>query len=156
MIHYELRCERFSHEFDGWFAGSAAFEEQAARGLIACPHCGESAITRALMAPRLARKGAAKVIEAEAVPAAEKMSVPVKPAAGLPEPLRAALHALRAEVEKHCDYVGENFAEEVRKIHYGEAAPRGIFGEATAEESEALADEGIEVARIPWVPRTDS
>jgi hypothetical protein len=58
-------------------------------------------------------------------------------------------------VEKTCDYVGNDFAEEARKMHRGEAEPRGIYGETTEEQAESLADEGINVARIPWVPRAD-
>jgi hypothetical protein len=73
----------------------------------------------------------------------------------LPDEMRAMLQKLRAEVEKNCDYVGENFADEARRIHNGESDKRGIYGEATPEQAEALADDGIEVARIPWVPRAD-
>ncbi len=62
---------------------------------------------------------------------------------------------MRAEVEKRCDYVGDTFATEARRIHNGESDARGIYGEATPEEAERLADDGIEVARIPWVPRAD-
>ncbi len=74
----------------------------------------------------------------------------------MPDQVRAALLKLRAEVEKNCDYVGPNFATEARKIHNGEAQPRGIYGESTEAEAEALADDGIGVAQIPWLPRADS
>jgi hypothetical protein len=73
----------------------------------------------------------------------------------MPDHVRAMLQRLRAEVEKTCDYVGREFAEEARRIHRGESSRRGIYGEATPAEAEALADEGIDVARIPWVPRAD-
>jgi hypothetical protein len=73
-----------------------------------------------------------------------------------PTQLHAALVELRRQVEANCDYVGERFAEEARKIHYGESDPHGIYGEATAEESHELAEEGISVGRIPWVPTTDA
>ena len=73
-----------------------------------------------------------------------------------PAQMRAALVELRRQVETNCDYVGERFAEEARKIHYGEADAHGIYGEATAEESKELADEGISFGRIPWVPTTDA
>lgn len=66
------------------------------------------------------------------------------------------LRQLRQQVESNCDYVGPRFAEEARKIHYREADPRGIYGEATKEESEALKEEGIEFGTVPWVPRHDS
>jgi hypothetical protein len=65
------------------------------------------------------------------------------------------LQRIRAEVEKNCDYVGPDFADEARKMHHGETEPRSIYGEATEEEAEGLAEEGIDVGRIPWVPRAD-
>jgi hypothetical protein len=154
MIHYELRCEA-AHAFDGWFKDSGAFERQAERRLIACPICASTEVTRALMAPGIARKGRPEPSDLALV---ESPPAPARPATGgvMPDAVRAVLRQLRSEVEKHCDYVGGDFAEEARRIHHGEAAPRGIYGESTAEEAEALADEGIDIARIPWVPRTDS
>jgi hypothetical protein len=67
----------------------------------------------------------------------------------------AMLQKIRAEVEKNCDYVGSEFAEEARRMHRGEIEQRGIYGEATEDQAEALQDEGVEIARIPWVPRAD-
>jgi hypothetical protein len=162
MIHYHLRCDQ-AHEFDGWFKDSAAFETQAGRGLLECPECGSAAVSRALMAPSVPRKGNARaeVVAAPepsppAVPqaAAAPAQVAVDPAR-LPAQLRAMLQKLRAEVEKNCDYVGGNFAEEARRIHRGESDRRGIYGEASPEQAEALHEDGIEVARIPWIPRAD-
>jgi hypothetical protein len=63
---------------------------------------------------------------------------------------------LRAHVEKNCDYVGPSFAEEARKIHYGETEKRNIYGEASSKEAESLKDEGVEFGRIPWLPREDA
>ncbi|WP_114911701.1 DUF1178 family protein [Acidibrevibacterium fodinaquatile] len=148
MIHYQLRCPS-DHAFDGWFKSSAAFEQQAAKGLLSCPHCGDRGVTRALMAPALARRDAA-------APATAAMAPP-KAVAGphLPDQVRAVLQRLRTEIEKHCDYVGADFAAEARRIHAGESAVRPIYGEASREQAEQLAEEGIEVARIPWVPRAD-
>jgi hypothetical protein len=149
MIHYQLCCGQ-GHEFDGWFAGSTAFEVQAEQNLISCPVCAGTDVRRALMAPQLARKGR----EIFAPP--PEPAPPAKTAMALPDGVRAALQKLRVEIEKNCDYVGENFAAEARKIHEGEAEPRGIYGESTPEEVEALADDGIEIAQIPWLPRTDA
>jgi hypothetical protein len=73
----------------------------------------------------------------------------------LPDEVRAVLQRLRAEVEQRCDYVGPRFADEARAMHHGEQPRRSIYGETTPDEAETLADEGIEVARIPWVPRAD-
>ncbi len=74
----------------------------------------------------------------------------------MPDHLRAMLQKLRAEVEKTCDYVGGAFAEEARRIHHGEVERRGIYGETTPDQAEALADEGIEISSIPWVRRAES
>ena len=71
----------------------------------------------------------------------------------MPKELREALLQVRAEVEKNCEHVGGNFAEEARKIHYGESGKRGIYGETSDEEAEALAEEGIEFGRLPWISR---
>ncbi len=153
MIHYQLHCAG-AHEFDGWFKGSDAFERQAARGLISCPICGDTKVERTLMAPGIPRKGRLKTVDATPPATPE----PARPAAGgvIPDAVRAALSKLRAEVEKSCDYVGNDFAAEARRIHHGEAEPRGIYGESSDEEVEALSEEGIGIARIPWVPRTES
>ena len=156
MIHYTLRCAG-EHSFDGWFKDSAAFEAQAGRGLVACPECGDCQVTRALMAPSIPRKGGTrKRGDVDILPPAPPAPAPVETAAtGLPDQMRAVLQRIRAEVERTSDYVGPAFADEARRIHRGESDKRNIYGESTPEQAEALADEGIEVARIPWVPRAD-
>lgn len=135
MILFDLRCSA-GHGFEGWFKDSASFEEQVDRGELSCPVCGDRAIGKALMAPRV-QTGA----RAEAGKAVQVMSV---------------LRQIRAEVERRCDYVGPKFAEEARRIHDGEERERGIYGEATKQEVEALRDDGIEVAQVPWVPPHDA
>jgi hypothetical protein len=137
MILFTLRCAN-DHEFEGWFRDSDGFDAQRAAGEIACPHCGDSSVEKGVMAPRLARSR-------EAVP----------PALALAQ-MRKALTEMRRQIENHCDYVGPRFAEEARRIHYGETDPRGIYGEATDNESRELSDEGIKFGQIPWVPATDS
>jgi hypothetical protein len=152
MIHYALRCE-YGHEFDGWFKDSAAFERMAKRGLVECPQCGSTKVSRALMTPAVAasREAAPAILPAPLAPAEGKAVAGQMPAAVL-----AMLQRMRAEIEKHCDYVGPRFAEEARRIHAGEAEARGIYGEATPEDAEALREEGIAFRTIPWVPRADS
>ena len=161
MIHYQLRCEH-EHEFDGWFNGSSGFEAQAARGLIECPECGATQVRRALMAPAIATREAPEPrLPAPTPPPTQQVLPPPgpggMPSGGLPMPaqLIAVLQRMRAEVEKNCDYVGPSFAEEARKIHRGETEERGIYGETTPEEAETLAEEGIEIHSIPWVPPAD-
>ena len=136
MILYTLRCTG-DHEFEAWFRNGATYERQAAAGEIACPECGDTAVEKALMAPAISRgKGAAPQLT--------------------PAQMKTMLFALRHQVEKNCDYVGERFAEEARRIHYGEADPHGIYGEATDAEHRALSEDGVEVHRIPWVPPNDA
>ena len=132
MIVFSLRCAT-GHEFEAWFRDGESFETQRDGGEIACPECGDDAVDKAVMAPRVSRSRPAK---------AGEMS---------PARLRAALLSLRRQVETNCDYVGERFAEEARRIHYGETEAHGIYGEASEKQSRELADEGIEFGRIPWV-----
>ncbi|MCA3271726.1 MAG: DUF1178 family protein [Roseomonas sp.] len=169
MIRYELRCDQ-AHEFDGWFKDSAAFDKLAAAGLVECPHCGPAKVAKRLMAPAIPKKGRparnakpealpAPVAEAPTPPPAPPpapLALPAAALAAMPAELRAMLRHMRTEIEKNCDYVGADFAEEARKIHHGEVEARGIFGEATEDEAEALREEGIDIARIPWVPPSDA
>ena len=139
MIVFDLRCGN-NHEFESWFANSDAFEKLKKVGEIACPVCGDAKVEKALMAPAVSgtkKKSGDKA----AMHAGEYMS---------------AIRALREQVEQNCDYVGEKFPEEARKIHYGETEERNIYGEASVEEAKELADEGVEVQQIPWAPKTDA
>lgn len=168
MIRYKLRCGA-GHEFEGWFQDSAGFEKLAKAGLVECTICGNAQVERALMAPAVvssrkkakppapapAPQPAATEAPAEPPPADPRSSGNRMAAGPMPAQLVAMLQRLRAEVEKSCENVGKDFAEEARKIHYGEAEARGIYGEASDSDAEALADEGIEVARLPWVPPSD-
>ncbi|WP_439815163.1 DUF1178 family protein [Zavarzinia sp. CC-PAN008] len=138
MIVYDLKCEA-GHVFEAWYKDSDAYAKLRAAEAIACPDCASTRIERAPSVPMISTgKGAAEHAAAQA--RAKVM---------------AMLREVRSQVESNCDYVGERFAEEARRIHYGETPPRGIYGEATPDEAEALSDEGVEVAAIPWVPRTD-
>ncbi|MEO9189350.1 MAG: DUF1178 family protein [Acetobacteraceae bacterium] len=153
MIHYQLRCGQ-DHEFDGWFKDSAAFDKQAERGLVACPTCGDVKVARAMMAPAVATRAAEPRRPPPPVPATDGAKTGAV-AGPMPDHMRAMLQRMRAEVEKNCDNVGERFAEEALRIHHGEAEPRAIYGDATPEQAEGLADEGVRVTRIPWVPRAE-
>jgi hypothetical protein len=135
----DLRCTH-GHGFEGWFASNEAFETQLASGLVECPVCGDTAIVKLLSAPRL-NLGNAKA-PVDAAPAApSQVSAPLSPEARW-------MRAMREVIAKTED-VGERFAEEARKMHYGEAEERGIRGQATPEQTEALLDEGIAVMPLP-------
>lgn len=161
MIRFSLRCEN-GHEFESWFKDSAAHDRMASLNLIECPVCGDVHVTKALMAPAIAKAPGVKGRPEAPAAAPAKLPVPTPPpdaqrlAAGpMPAQMVALLQRMRADVEKNCDYVGPDFAKEARRIHEGEVEPRGIYGEASDDETEALREDGIEVARLPWVPRSD-
>lgn len=129
MIKYDLRCDK-GDEFEAWFGSIADYDKQAEAGLVECPHCGSKHVTKAPMAP--------------AVQTARKKSERGE---------RAVAMAMAAKVREHIkdnfDYVGEKFADEARKMHSGESEERAIWGEATPEQAQELADEGIPAAPLP-------
>ena len=180
MIKYQLICDQ-KHEFEGWFQGSAAYDDQAENGLLRCPLCDSDQVKRALMTPNLASPKRRKSTDPSAVDPASSID-PIASAPAAPAPVLsssppvgqtvgqgrsaamsseqvqtfgaalAELRQLRQKIIKDCRDVGDNFAEEARKIHYGETEAEGIYGQATREEREALKDEGIEIFDMPWVP----
>ncbi|MFT8775582.1 MAG: DUF1178 family protein [Gluconacetobacter liquefaciens] len=145
MICYQLRCDA-GHEFEGWFPGSAAFDDQARRNLLSCPQCGTSDVVRALMAPAV-RTAPARVPET-ARPSPETGTA-------IPAAMMAAMQRVRQYVEERCENVGDKFAEEALKIHHGDGEQRGIYGRASEEDCDRLVEEGVEIMAIPWVPRAD-
>ena len=155
MIHYHLRCQD-DHEFDGWFKDSAGFDKLAKRGMVECPTCGSTTVERALMAPAVATRDAPRQEILPPAPPAPPPAQPMAMSGPMPAQMVAMLQRMRAEVEKRCDYVGPSFADEALKMHRGESEARGIYGETTPEQAEALKDEGVDFARIPWVPRADA
>ena len=158
MIHYQLRCDE-GHGFEGWFRDSGAFEEQSRRKLLSCPRCGTASVQRAMMAPSVRSGKRATPMAAPAGREPETQAKPGEAPMAIPDQLRAALQRLRAEIERRCDDVGDGFAEAARRLHQQGAAtgepPRGIYGQVTETEREALADEGIETTQVPWLPRAE-
>ncbi|MDB5367928.1 MAG: hypothetical protein JWM77_3855 [Rhodospirillales bacterium] len=134
MIVYELRCAA-EHGFEGWFRNADAFDAQADCGQVECPVCGSHDVRKAPMAPRISKS------------AAERETA---------KRMHDKLNELCRQVEQKCVYVGSDFAEQARKIHYGEVEHRDIYGETTPDEAESLRDEGVSFAAIPWVTREDA
>jgi hypothetical protein len=171
MIVFDLKC-RNGHLFEAWFNSATSFERLQRGGHVACSVCGSSKVEKALNAPNIApskRKaaGAAPAVAGAAPPDAQPETAPAAglsgagryandPQAAKVGELMKQLTELRVQIEKNCDYVGPEFAEEARKMHYGEAPKRNIYGEASDSEAKQLHDEGIEFSRIPWTPRRDS
>ncbi len=149
MIRYQLKCPRH-HEFEGWFRNSDDYDEQSKAGLLACPTCGSEDVSKAIMAPAIPKRANSK---SEAAPAAGAKSIASGSDNARIDAMRndiiAAAKRARDYVEKNFDYVGEEFPEEARKIHYGEVEERGIFGEATGDEVRELIDEGVDIAPLP-------
>jgi hypothetical protein len=161
MILYQLKCTE-GHQFEAWFKDAATYDVQADAGEIMCPYCGGNHVSKAPMAPRLA-KGVSEPKPAalpEPVPAAPRAPTrPAEPgsvearAAEVAEYIFQAAEKLRRHVEENCDFVGDSFADEARKIHYGESDERGIYGTATDEEAAELDEEGIEFQQLRWFSR---
>jgi hypothetical protein len=142
VIRYDLRCGE-GHEFDGWFSDSAAYETQAKRGMISCTVCGLNKVEKQIMAPGIPAKGNRRA-------ATQAMS------AGPIDPRAAAMMQMMREYRKHVtdnsENVGNQFAEEARKIHFKEVKERPIYGEATRDEAQSLLEDGIDVQPIPRLP----
>ena len=145
----DLRCAA-GHGFEGWFASEDDYGSQRERGLLDCPVCGNAEVLRLPSAPRLnlsgAREPAPVPASAPASAAAPATAVDVAPHGD--GAVRRFVEAV-AEILNGIEDVGTRFAEEARRIHYGESEAKGIRGQATAQEREALADEGIEVFTLP-------
>ena len=135
MIRYALACGA-GHDFEGWFGSSGDFDDQSARGLVSCPMCSSAEVRKQIMAPAVVttkgREG---------------------PAAGPSREMMTEMASrVRRHVEDNFDYVGDTFAREARAIHEGRSEERGIYGEATPEETRALVEDGVPVAPLPQVP----
>jgi len=152
MIRYALSCDK-GHGFDSWFADSGAFDKQAKRGLVTCPHCGSAKVEKAIMAPRVSgtRKRGPRNETPPAVPATSDKA-PVAMISPQEQEFRAKLKELREHIVKNADDVGQKFPEEARKMHYGETEHRSIYGVASPEDAKELAEEGIEFMPVPILP----
>jgi hypothetical protein len=143
MIVFDLICQPAGHRFEGWFASSDAFADQRQRGLVDCPHCGTTAVDKAPMAPAVPKKGNQLVTPAKPAPVATGL---------LPEAVAVmeTLARMQAEALKQSRWVGEDFVEQSRAIHYGEREAEPIHGKATLEEAKELLEEGVAVMPLPF------
>ena len=132
MIVYNLVCKN-GHEFEGWFRDSVSFDTQQQQGKLVCPTCNSRRVDKAIMAPAVATGG--------------RTAVPLSGTES--RKMRQFMTGLRKYVQENAEYVGPKFAEEARKIHYGESADRHIYGETTMEEAQELVEEGVDVAPLP-------
>ncbi len=139
MKVFDLHCGQF-HVFEGWFASELDFVSQRERGLIECPVCGDASVTKKLSAPRL-NLGSVSTNETHHVQAHDSSAHN--------ESLQSAWMSVARQIIANTDDVGSSFAEEARKIHYGEIPERGIRGKATSDETTALLEEGISIMSLP-------
>lgn len=133
MIKYALKCE-VDHGFEAWFPSSDGFDDQVRQGLVQCPMCGSSAVSKAIMAPM--------VRTSKEIPSPHQV-------------MAEMLYKVRKHVESTHDYVGSGFAAEARDMHEGLTPERPIYGEATPDEVKALVDDGVPVAALPVIERKD-
>lgn len=166
MIVFDLKCEN-SHVFEAWFQNSDAYKHQARDGLVECPFCGSSDIAKSLMSPNIPAKSNRRAGKTPDFVAADHMiaasaNVPATMEASAEDVKRALDHMhntmkkYRNHVKKECEYVGDNFAQEARAIHEGDAEMRGIYGEATVEETEELINDGVDILPVPCLGKLDS
>lgn len=153
MIAFDLQCSG-GHRFEGWFASSSDFDTQQSNGQLVCPVCDDLIVHKALSVPNVGRKGNQVVsVSTDTHPTVEQVSGEVVNVPLLPPAMMEIMHKLAAaqtEMLKESDWVGREFAETARAIHYGEEAGRLIHGETSADEADALAEEGIAVAPLPF------
>jgi hypothetical protein len=151
MIRYALQCAE-GHGFDSWFQSAAAFDDLAERGLLSCGVCGSSDVKKAIMAPRVAQS------DGDSHQIAHNLPVPsTSPTGALSAPdvkLQEMIQAMRKHVEENSTYVGKNFVKEARAIHDGTAPERMIHGEAAPGEAKALIEEGVQIAPLPFLPKS--
>ena len=149
MINFSLICKK-NHEFEGWFRTSEDYELQIKQGLISCPFCSNTSISKALMAPAV-RSSKKKHVEKLPSHKNEKNNKIENKSLIKDDNIRVALRNFRSYIEKNCEDVGDNFAKEARLISKGESKERSIYGKVNNKDAEKLLDEGIEITAIPWI-----
>jgi hypothetical protein len=145
---FNLRCDQ-DHRFEGWFGSDADRQHQLSQGLLTCPLCSSAQVTLLPSAPHVMLQRGAEPEPAVGAPSPTPVSRPNPPDAQAAVTLQAAWIQAVQHVMAHTDDVGDQFAEEARRIHYGEAESRGIRGQASLEETRDLLDEGIDVVPLP-------
>ena len=138
MIKYNLIC-KCGESFESWFLSSSGFDSLCKKKLIKCIYCGSLSVKKSVMAPNLPSKS-------------NKVFKKTK----LEKNIKKQLLDVRKYIEKNCKNVGENFTREARSIHYDKKTSQRIYGKATPEETSELLEEGIEVATIPWVDKSEN
>ena len=138
MIKYNLVC-KCGNTFESWFSTSKEFDSLCKKKLVKCIYCDSSAVKKTVMAPNLSSKSNKILSESK-----------------VKKSIKKQLTEFRRYIEKNCKNVGENFSKEARSMHYDKKTSKGIYGKATPEETSELLDEGIEIATIPWIDKSEN
>jgi len=138
MIKYNLQCD-CNAEFESWFSSSSEYDILSKKKLITCIYCDSTNVKKSLMKPNITSKSNSSLTQNK-----EQRN------------LKKQLINIRKYIEKNCKNVGKDFSHEARNIHYDKKSLQGIYGQATPEETSELLDEGIEVATIPWIDKTEN
>lgn len=158
MILFDLQCDQH-HQFEAWFPNNDSYEDQATSGLVTCPYCQSAAITKAPMAPHLNIHAEKKEVPSE-VEKTSRSETPSTPHPLAPttseQDVNQTLQTMKEFVTKNFDNVGNDFAEEARKIHYGETKEHNIMGTTSADEAKELEEEGIDFFTLPVLPKKNS
>ncbi len=160
MIKYRLQCKK-GHEFESWFSNSAGYDKQVKRGLVSCPQCGSSKVSKTLMSPSVSTRGRSRDTDREReqereTPAPAPLTEGDAKRLAVQKEMIEVMRKVRRHVEANAEYVGPRFAEEARKMHHEETEARGIYGEASLDEAKELAEEGIDVLPLPRLPEDAS
>ena len=143
MILFDLKCDK-DHKFEAWFASTDNYEKQLKKMLIVCPYCGSTKIQKSLMAPNINIKyGSKKNVRKNKTDSYQRK-------------LENKIKKFKKFIVENTDNVGNNFAEEARKIYYGETKSRPIRGESTEKETKELVEEGIPISKLPWQTKEDA
>jgi len=153
MILYQLHCAD-EHSFEAWFRDGASYDLQAQAGDVQCPYCGSTDVSKAPMAPHIASSKSKN--EPSGVDQGQVNAVDERRAHEVAQRILDAVGHIREYAVQNFEDVGDDFADEARKIHHGDADERGIYGRASEQDAEEMADEGIEFVRLPGTPRRNS
>ena len=137
MIKYTLQCKNL-HKFESWFRTSDDYEKLNYKKMLSCEICGYKSISKSLMSPSVSSK---------------ENQQPKKTLETIPLKEQKLIKQLKKEIEKNCEYVGDNFEKEARAIHFGDSPERSIYGKTTLKEAKSLYEDGIPVTPLPWVDR---
>lgn len=154
MIRYTLKC-RNGHDFESWFKSASAYDALFGAGQVSCPHCGDTKVEKALMAPPVSTSRSSSTVDDTVTSKAEttQNDAGTNALSAPRDEIETAIAAMKAHVEENSEYVGLKFSQQARAMHDGEIPPRPIYGEAKLDEAKSLIEEGVPVLPLPFTPK---